>query len=241
MTDAHFSIDEFENFYTAVLPGLRRISRETQGEYTVDDLKNEAWVLVFELQEKGITDNLSSPRFQNNILARLCNRFCKFTSKVVRFAVRIDDKDDDADDGKKNYWLDGLTASHEDDPLLKLCKVEEMQEKEKHLQSSYSEAMAYVNLLENFHTDRKAISEHLSLSWKWILQKMRRARCWVKKQCSLFDGVEIIDDQFMPPPNKLQKQKPFTRAEYAFIEQEQRRLQKRLFPRAYIPIRVIEG
>lgn len=239
MTDFPFTHEEFDALCVAISSGLRRIAYRTQGEYAVEDMRGEACMEALELLESGKHDSISSPEFQNHLLARLYNRLCKFTSKVVRFAVRFEDTGDD-DDIDKNHWLDGATASPEDDPFAKLCRIEEMQERERKLKSHYSEAVAYFWLFENFNTNREAIAKHLSLSWGWIWRKAKRAKDWAKRQCSLFNTVEIIDHNYVPPPSKLEQRKPLSRQDRADLCHKQRLMQKKLFLRAYVPIRVVE-
>lgn len=237
MTTSLFSLKEFENLYIAILPVLRHISCHTDGEFTVDDLKNEAWLLAVDLYEKRTDMPISSPSFQKLISAHLFSRLCKYTSKTTRYAVRLDDMNDNADDNSKNRWLESLTATSENDPISKLCRIEEMQEQEKQLQFNYSEAVAYYSFLENFKKDRQAIAEHLALSWRWIWYKIKRARYWMQQQSSLFDGIEIIEEDFMPPHCQRKRKKPFSHSEYVLLEKEWKRLQQKLFTLAYIPIK----
>ncbi len=241
MTDTPFSSDEFFTLREDILPDLRRIAGQTQGECTVDDLINDAWLLAFELQCDETQANILSQDFKKMLISRLFNRFCKFFSKRLRrTAIRLDDFGNDDDDGGKSNWLESLTASEEADPFVQLCRKEEMQEKEDRLKASYSEAAAYFLSQENLKSRRLNIAEYLALSWRWVRHKMKRARDWVQRQSSLFDGIEVIDDNFLPIPNRLKYQKPLSREERAALEHQKRLLQKKLIPRMYVPIRVDE-
>ena len=54
---------------------------------------------------------------------------------------------------------------------------------------------------------------------------------------SLFDGIEIIEENFMPPHCQRKRKKPFSHSEYVLLEKEWKRLQQKLFTLAYIPIK----
>ncbi len=233
-----FSIEEFDTLCVAVLSQLRRISRQTKGEYSVEELKNEMWLLISELLTKGTYDAILSPAFQKQILACLHNRVCRYTSKTLRYAAHFDDVYDDADDGSRpSLRLENLMASSETNPLEKLKQVEVEQEQKKRLQSSYSEATAYFQILNNFNGNQQAIAEYFTLSWGRIWDKIKRAMCWVERQLSLFDGIEMIDEHFMPPPYQWRKKKTLLHAECFLKKEEWRHRQQKLFPLAYIPIR----
>ena len=237
MTNISFSNEEFQALCAVISPELRRIAKRTQGEHTFEDVKNQAWVEVCAVLESGRYASILTPEFQKHLLGRINNLVNKFESKVVRYAIRPEDKGDD-EERDKNYWLESATASSKDDPLEQLCQAEERQERETRLKSNYSEAVAYFRLFENY-PDRKVIAEHLALSWGWVLHKIRLARKWVQWQSSLFDNEEVIDEDFVLTSGKLKPRKSLSRQERTAIEHQNRFLQRKLFPRAYIPIRVL--
>ena len=242
MTNLFLTLEEFHALCTVISPGLRHIASQTQGEYTFEDMKGEAWEEANKMLNSGKYDSITSPEFKKVLLGRLKNRLVKWSSKIVRYALRFEYTDNDGD-GDKNYWLDGVIASAESDPVAQLIEREEAQElklaQENRLRSSYSEVVAYYRLLENFNSDSQAIEEHLGLSWNWIWYKIKRARDWEKQQNSLFDQIKIIGENFVPPPSRLKRRKLLSRRERAALEHQKRLLQLRLFPRAYIPIKVI--
>jgi len=241
MKDLPFSSDEFDTLRRTILPDLRSIARQTQGECTVDDLINDAWLLAFELQSDETQDHILSQSFQKTLLSRLYNRFCKFFSKRLRrTAISLDDTGDDDEEGGKSNWRESLTASEEADPFVQLCQKEEMQEQEDRFKASYSEAAAYFLSQENLKSRKINIADHLALSWAWVRQKFKRARDWVQRQNSLFDGIEVIDENFIPLPNKLIYHKPLSHEDRRVLEHQRRLMQRKLFPGAYVPIRIIE-
>lgn len=198
---------QFETLYTTLLPKLQRIANQTQGEMTVDDLKGELWLLVQELQSDEKIAALPSIEFQQNILSRLYGRFVKFASKQLRYAIHLDYETDDENCDNKN-WLDSLAATSED-PVTYMCRIEEAQQQENRLKSCFSQATAYLKLLENFRSNRSAIAKHLALSWGWLRCKIQRACNHVRWQHSLFDGIEEVADHFMPPPARFKQKKCF--------------------------------
>jgi len=243
MTDIPFSLEEFDILYRKCLPSLRGIVSKTKGEYTLEDLKGELYVTAAGLLMEGKYDSIFNPDFQKEIPGYLHNHLHKWADKNVRYAYRFDDVGND-EERDKSHWLDGVTASSENDPFEQLCKHDEVQMQENRVNASYSEAVAYFRLFENFWPTPRAIAKHLALTWEWVLHRVRQACKRVQQQCSLFnaDGniVEVIDDDFVPPPSKLQPIKALSRKDRANLKHQNRLRQKKLFPMAYVPIRAVD-
>ena len=242
-TNPPFTLEEFNALHTAISPDLLRIAYRTKGEYTFEDMRGEAWEEADRMLTSGIDDSISSPEFAKKIIKRLRTRLVKWSSKIVRHAIRIDaDSDEDSD---RFYWVDSAIASAESDPVVQLVEREETQAleqaQEKRLKSSYSEVVAYFRLLENFNSDREAIAEHLGLSWHWIWRKIKRATDLERQQDSLFDRIRIIDENFVPPPSRFKRRKLLSRSERKALEHQKRLRQLKLFPRAYVPIKLMAG
>lgn len=233
------ALEPFETLYKSLLPKLRFIASQTQGETTIDDLMSEVWLLREELQSDKKITTLSNHEVQQNIFLRLYGRFVKFANKGLRYAIRLDHIIDDENGDNKN-WLDSLAATSEDHEAY-LCRVEEELQQEAQLKGCFSQATAYLRLLENFKSNKAAIAKHLALSLSWLRRKIQRARNHVECQRSLFDNVEEIAENFMPPPKSLKQRKMLSRLEWALIRRRTFAGQKRLFCRMYIPIRKIEA
>ena len=238
----NLTLEEFDTLYQAISSALRRIAHQTNGEYELDDMRGEAWEKANKMLESGKYDSISSPEFEKGIVAHLYNHLVKWANNIVRNALRTEYGNQDEDRDRYN-WLDAALASAENDPVAQLIAREEMQEREqalkKRLESSYSEVVAYFRLLENLNSDKETIAEHLGLSWNWIWYKIKRATDWEKEQDSLFNQTEIIDKNFVPPPSRFKRRKLLTRSERRSLEHQKRLQQRKLFPRLYIPIRVI--
>jgi len=66
------------------------ISRATRGEASPEEVESEEWLLVTELQSKGVRIDLQQAEHRQPILARLYQQLVRYTELNVRYAVRLD-------------------------------------------------------------------------------------------------------------------------------------------------------
>lgn len=72
----------FQAFLNSCRADLRRIAGHSRGEYSVDDLSGEAWLIAEEVgRKRGFAVDLSNSDDQQFILARLYNKLIRFTEK----------------------------------------------------------------------------------------------------------------------------------------------------------------
>ena len=173
---------------------LRRIARATRGEATLEDIEQSVWLLAQELGERrGYTLDLLNPTDQDLLLRRLYNRFVKYTEKLVRYAVRIDEEADDEKAGAGATIARLLAAPSESDPVVILMREEAAEELELMIRRSYSEAVAYLVLLRRFQWSMQVLADALRIVLGTLRQRIERAIDMVKVQPSLFDGIAVID------------------------------------------------
>ncbi len=225
----------FAKLIPAILSDLRRIASRSRGETTVEDLQTEAWIVAEELsQDRDPPPDAGDKNFHQQILGRLYNRFVNFADKRLRFAVRLDEQREDDDGGmRENSVAAALAAPDAYEPSQALTTRQEETEQEDQIRGRFAEAVAYLRVFANMGNDRPAIAERFAIATRTLRRRLRRAERTVERQPSLFDGITVIPDDFLPPrrPRKyLEEAKADEIASMA-------RAQSRLFVRAYVPIR----
>ena len=225
----------FARLIPAILADLRRIASRSRGETTVEDLQTEAWIVVEELsRDRDPPPDVGGKGFHQQILGRLYNRFVKFADKRLRFAVRLDQQQEDEDGGKReNAIAAALAAPACYDPSLALETHEDEITQRQQILGHFAEAVAYLRVFANMGNDRLAIADHLAIATCTLHRRLRRAELTVQMQPSLFDGITVIPENFMPPrlARKVAIRSEATHGVVLLCRQT------RLFVRAYVPIR----
>ena len=226
----------FAKLIPAILPDLARIAKQSRGEMTVDDLQGEAWILADKLsRDPDPQPDLADRDFQQQILARLFNRFVRYADKRLRFAVRLDEQSEDDDGGTHENWFAAtLSAPEANEPHRMLETYEEESQQDKTVLGRFAEAVAYLRVFANMANDLTAIANHLAISNATLRKRLERAEQTMEFQPSLFDGVTQIHEGFLPPASR---RKP--RIVQAAGSLSTLASQCRLFPRAYVPLRAI--
>lgn len=228
----------FANLIPSILTDLRRIAGRSRGEVTVEDLQSEAWLTAEEIgRDSDSPPDPTDKGFHQQILARLYNRFVKFADKQLRFAVRLDEqREDENGDFRESAVAAALAAPAEYSPLIGLEARERESEEENELRGRFAEAVAYLRVFSAMKNDRAAVSEHLALAASTLRSRVMRAEQMLMRQPSLFDGVTVIPEDFMPP-----------RSNSKYLASARKDgglprgcLQSKLFARAYVPIRCLQ-
>lgn len=191
------TIDEFLRGQTAA---LRRIAGATRGEMSVDDVKQEAWLVAADIeQRRGYPVDFGDPADQQSVLKWLYCKFVKFAEKQMRHAVRIDkDWDQEDAEGAASALARLLTSPLDADPLVRLQQAEDEIDYTKMVRHSYSEASAYVLLLIRFDWDVEALAADLRVVVQTLRKRLRSCGIKAKVQPSLFDGTAVIEPEFEP-------------------------------------------
>lgn len=179
---------------------LRRIAGRTRGELSAEDLRSEAWIMAIEIAHKrGWPFDFSDGDDQDTLFAWMHNRFVKYAEKVVRHAVKLDRNwDDEASEQTGAVLARLLTAPIESDPQVRERLQEEQHEMVSIVRVSYSEAAAYVVLLIRVDWHADDLAALLRITIETLRRRLRVSGLLARVQPSLFDGVDVIDSDFLP-------------------------------------------
>ena len=190
----------FERFLTTRRRDLQRISRQTRGEHTLDDVISEAWLMASEIgQRRSRTFDFSAQDDQDQLFAWLHVGLVRYADKTVRYAIRLDDGDDDTDrEGVGATLARLLTAPLDTDPQVHQQLIEEREQLLHRLRRSYSQATAYVLLLMRVDGHLGDLAELLRITVEALRDRMKRVGLIARIQPTLFDDIERIDLDFQP-------------------------------------------
>ena len=191
------TISEFLRVQAAA---LRRIAGATRGDMSVDDVKQEAWLVAADMgQRRGYPIDFGDPEDQKSVLRWLYCKLVKFAEKQMRHAIRIDKNWDQEDaDVAASALARLLTSPLDSDPLVRLERAEDEIDYARIVLHSYSEASAYVRLLIRFDWDVSALASDLRVTVQTLRKRLRWSGAKAKVQPSLFDGLAIIEPAFDP-------------------------------------------
>lgn len=191
----------FTLFLAKMKSSFRSISKATRHEVTEGDLQSDAWMVAHEISERrGRPIDFSDPADQDLVIRGVNLNNVRRGDWHMRKSVRIDAKRDDEDAGVT--WSERLVAEGTTDPLQSLLKREDAHENEVKFSASYSQATAYVRIFDHFKNNRNDVCAHLVVTDAILKRRVDAAAAVVAVQPSLFDGVDRIDANFLPPPGR---------------------------------------
>ena len=119
-------MDDFAHFLQHQRKALQRIANASQGEHTLDDVRQEAWLIADKVAHKtGHPKDFADPDFQSLLIAFLYQQLVRYTELNVRKAVRLDHAFGDDDEGSRSRTpLDKLAGDDGRDPLSYLLAAE---------------------------------------------------------------------------------------------------------------------
>ena len=181
---------------------LKRIARSTKGDASFEELGSEAWLIALKIGERrGFATDFADLDDQEQVLAWLYKRFVDYADKRMHYAARLDDDSEDEEGSSVGSVLARLLAAPEaSDPLILLQTTEEQKDYLAMVRSRYSQATAYVLLL--LRLGRDELAAYLLIGRATLANRIRRAADWFGVQPSMFDGIEVIDEDFMPAPGR---------------------------------------
>jgi hypothetical protein len=194
----------FQRVIGLIRKQLERIAGSSQGDHSVEDLTNEAWLIVDELHvEPDANPDPEDEGVRELIVTRLQREFGKFVNRQERFATRID-RDDIDDDGDfmPNAIAARLSAPEKYEPLASIEMREEAAAAARIIGERFSEAVAYLRTFERFDGDKIGVARHLAIGPRALDRRVARASHVEWTQPSMFDGVEQIPVDFMPQPGR---------------------------------------
>ena len=119
-------MDPFAQFLQQRHKDLKRIASASRGEHTLNDVRQEAWLIAEHVAHKtGRPKDFKDPDFQSLLIAFLYQQLVRYTELNVRNAVRLDHAfSDDDEDGRPRTPLDKLAGDDGRDPLSYLLALE---------------------------------------------------------------------------------------------------------------------
>ena len=119
-------MDPFAQFLQQRHKDLKRIASASRGEHTLNDVRQEAWLIAEHVAHKtGRPKDFKDPDFQSLLIAFLYQQLVRYTELNVRNAVRLDHAPTGNDDDGQSHPLFGkLTSDQGRDPLSYLLAVE---------------------------------------------------------------------------------------------------------------------
>jgi hypothetical protein len=188
------------DFFREKASALRRIAGATRGDMSFEDVKQEAWIVAADMeQRRGYPVDFTDPVDTESVLSWLYRRLVTFAEKQMRHAVRLD-KDWDREDagGAASALARLLTSPLESDPLVRLQQSDAEVDHLRLVKHSYSEASAYVILLARHEWDLDQLAGYLRIAARTLRRRLRTSGVTAKQQPSLFDGSSVIDPDFQP-------------------------------------------
>ncbi|WP_321808062.1 hypothetical protein [Burkholderia sp. BCC1993] len=201
----------FHRLITPMIRRLRYLAELTSREQSVDDLKNEAWILAEEIKaERGRYIEPEDEELQETIVARLLKRFGKFVNRQFRHSVRIDQEERNADgEFMTNSVFARLSGPAQHEPEVAAQRAEEATEARAAIAARFSEAVAYFHMFDHFDGSSEALAGYLAIAEGLLRRRVRSAERTAHEQPSIFDGIDSIPQDFMGRPDAL-RYKPCT-------------------------------
>lgn len=159
---------------------FRRIANSTQGEYSSEDISQQALLTAWELQtSKGVTMRFADAGYRRQLLGHLYQHFVRYTETTVRRAVRCRRKQG-AEDPLDLAEL--LPADESCDPLHGLS-VEAVSDADPDAQMS--QASAWLYLVGRSGNEVRRLADHLLISVSHCYRCLAQARDLARRQYPL--------------------------------------------------------
>lgn len=119
-------MDDFAAFLHHQRKALQRIANASQGEHSLDDVRQEAWLIADRVADKtGLPKDFADMEFQSLLIAFLYQHLVRYTELNVRHSIRLDQSfGSDDESSRPRTPLDKLAGDDERDPLSYLLALE---------------------------------------------------------------------------------------------------------------------
>src|SRR5262245_35419582 len=111
---------QFQRFLKEERAKLALIARHTRGECSVEDVNNEAWVMVRDLAVRGLPVDLGTSDGRSLLFKYLYQKLVRYTDRHVRFAERFEQRAVHGEDSDRNPLLNTLASDPSLEPLTAL-------------------------------------------------------------------------------------------------------------------------
>ena len=190
----------FTRLIAPMLKHLKRIAGSTQGDHSVDDLKSEAYLIAMEiLEELGGDVQPEDESLQATVVEKVQRLFGRFVNRPMRFAARLDrDEIDEHGDFVGNSIAARLSAPELYEPQVAVERQQIIDERKRAIDARFSQAVAYLRVLDYFDGDKPSIARYLAIPIGALDTRLSRAEMFAQLQPSMFDGIEVLPDDFLP-------------------------------------------
>lgn len=164
------------------------------------DLISEAWLFVAEQElKRGAPFDPASTQAQELLLGFLYNKHINFVSPISRYSVSLDQAVEAGGGDELPALMDRQRAPASSEPLQFLLALEEgFTDPFTVVAESYSQAAAYIILLERFAWSASELAASLCISIRALVARFLLARDAMLERPSLFDGIEQVARDFQP-------------------------------------------
>lgn len=192
--------DPLLDFLDAHAPDLRRIAAATAREWSAEDVRNEAWLLAFDIGERrGRPLDPADADDAHLLLAHLYNHCVRYRERVVRHATRIDHAPPGLDADAPHPLAARLVADDGAHPELLLEFQQSATPEQDAPGPQHSPAAAWVWLLRRFGRRMTDVAAYLRISLSWSYTRCRDAVALAQSQWPLpRTPIASADDPVRP-------------------------------------------
>jgi hypothetical protein len=191
------SFAAIRQFFKERMGFIRRVQRKRRGDIEPEEIESEAWLVASDIARKrNHPFDLDNADDQRHLLGSLYNKLVKFTEKHFRTATSLSIEDEEGERPSYGSFLARTLAAptssdpqHEGEPTDRDALIEAAAR-------SFTEASAYILLLDRFQWQRKALAMHLMIAIATLRERVARAGHKAAHEPSLFDGISTIDPYF---------------------------------------------
>lgn len=183
---------QYQAFLTERQADFRRIANRTHGEYSAEDITQQALLIAWELAtDKGVAMAFADADYRRLLLSHLYQHFVRYTETTVRHAVRCRRKHDD---NQLDLLAEMLPADEGSDPLHRLSAEGASQADP---DAQLSQAGAWLFLVSHSGNDVRRLAGRLLISvshcYRCLAQARDQARCQhsLAVRCTGRDGVPL--------------------------------------------------
>jgi len=198
---ARFADDDVARFWAAMQEEFAKVARYTRGDYKLESVQAEAWLIIADLREQGVELDLSCPEHQQmvwHLVRKKVNEYL-VSGRILRYAARLDHALGD-DPDSSGTLADTVASADSWEPLPELLRAEEPVKPEIQYSVSSSLAAAYVHLLRRLDNDMGRLAAYLLISLSHCYRCCKRARDLAEFQNVLPDPVSVDGVESLPRP-----------------------------------------
>lgn len=184
----------YQTFVAERQADFHRIAKATKGEYSAEDISQEALLMAWKLQTgKGVPMRFADAGYRKLLLSHLYQHFVRYTETAVRRALRYQRKH--ADDGQLELLAEMLPADERYDPLHALADDPSPSDVDPDAQ--LSQASAWLFLVGRSGNEVRRLADRLLISVSHCYHCLAQARGLARRQhplairCTGRDGVPL--------------------------------------------------